>query len=275
MTTTSVSPPNRRGAKAATPPKIDPRIAKRRAAVAADANRSRQRQLLVALAVVAVGFVGFAVLQSPLFAVDRITISGQVSNPQAIVEASGVAIGSPLVNVDLAEARRSIAALPVVAQVSSRRDWNGEVVFDVVEREPVAQITTRDGSALLVDGSGRILARAQGVVDGAGPLKIVGLNPVDDGVALWVDDVAATAVQVAAAIPADVAGSTDHLEVTPFEYRLELSNGASVVLGEIATIDDQMRGLRTVLASIDQSCVVGIDLQNPDSPVIRRDASCA
>lgn len=271
MTTTSVPPS---GPRTANPPQIDPRIAKRRAAVAADANRARQRQLIAALGVVALAVVGFAVLQSPIFAVDRITVTGQVSDVQAIVDASGVEIGTPLINVDLRAARRSIAAMPAVAKVSSHRDWNGEVVFDVVEREPVAQIHAADGSSLFVDGSGRIIARGPSYASGVGPLEIVGLNPADNGVALWVDDVAAQAVRVAAAIPADVVKASNHLEVTPYDYRLELRNGASVTLGDISSLDAQMRALRSVLVSIDLTCVDSIDLENPDSPVIRRGDSC-
>lgn len=273
MTTTSIPPaaPRRRGHPI---PPIDPRIAERRAAVAADANRVRKRQLIVALAVLAAGVVGFAVLQSPLFAVDRITVAGAVSDPRGIIDASGVKIGSPLINVDLTEARRSIAALPAVAQVSSHRDWNGEVVFDVVEREPVAQIRTADGSVLIVDAAGRIISRSGADAPSVAPVVIGGLEPVDDGSARWVDDVAARAVHVAAAIPPDIVKATAQLTVTPYDYRLELGNGAEAVLGDISSIDDQMRALRSVLVSIDLGCVASVDLQNPQSPVIRRSPGC-
>lgn len=73
--------------------------------------------------------------------------------------ASPLKMGSPLARVDTHTLNRKIANLDWVAEESVKRDWlHGTIRIQVVERDPIAQFTSRSGKTKFIDGDGNIFA---------------------------------------------------------------------------------------------------------------------
>lgn len=123
--------------------------------------RSRRRRLawIISLsAVVAVVAGSFAVANSPLFAVEKITVVGTTSLDAATVQqALDGAMGAPLAAVDRDAVRESLGEFPAIETYSLEARPPHELVVRIVERTPVGVITAPDGYAL-VDGAGVTLA---------------------------------------------------------------------------------------------------------------------
>ena len=140
---------------------IDPRIRARRILVKRDEDRSRVSRLIIVLGLLAIVAGSVAALRSPLLDVDHLRVVGaRRTNPATIAAASGVRRGISMGDVKLSAASQRVATLPWVLHATVKRQWPGTVRIEVTERSPEAEIRRSGGGWLLVDRTGRLLARS-------------------------------------------------------------------------------------------------------------------
>jgi cell division protein FtsQ len=244
------------------------RLRRRRIDVTRSVGRRRLRRLVVlmTLSTVALGTV-FA-LRSAMFDVDHVEVQGAVRTDEGdLVAASGIELGEAMLNLDVASARRSIAQMPYVASVSVRRDWPNKARIEIVEREPLYEVSSA-GRFATVSDDGVVVEIHE---------EPTGLPAVRGGtgiVALAVGDPFDASEEVGVLIEAigpNLSRWVDGVELRSGRgLVLNLVGDAEVLLGSIADVDQKLIGLSTVLGRAELSCVEEIDVRIADSPVVRR-----
>ena len=125
---------------------MDPRLRQRRIEVRRQEGRRRLRRLLIALGVLAMLTLLWALTYSSLVDVDHVVVSGAAHTTEADVRAAAaIGQGQPMAYLDTRAAAHRIEALPWVASASVRRDLPGTVRIDVVERVPVVATPVERG----------------------------------------------------------------------------------------------------------------------------------
>jgi cell division protein FtsQ len=146
---------------------IDPRIRERRVAVTRAEGRRRLRILLTVVSVASAIGIAWLIVQSPLLAVDTITVKGTARESQsAVAAAAGVHKGTALLFVDTGDVARRVEALPWVAKATVDRELPNGLTITVIERAPVAWVRAPVAKAapkgtlgvpVLIDRFGRVL----------------------------------------------------------------------------------------------------------------------
>ena len=282
---------------------VDPRIAQRRREVSADRRRRWLRRIGAVVAVLALVAGAVALTRTPLLDVDEVRVHGTVRTPtDAVVAASGIVPGQPVLEVDEAGAAARVRALPWVDDVTVSRAWReGEVTIAVTERTPVAVVAT-DGRWALVDGTGRVLAVADrppappappagqepdeatraasaahedpaAVLPEADGLPVVvGPAAIDPGAT--VDEADAPLLAVAAQVTPGVATRVAAVRSDGDGFVLDLRPRGRVELGTADELDVKLRTVTTVLAEVDLTCLASIDVSVADTAVLTREAGC-
>lgn len=250
---------------------IDPRMRARRDAVEADQRRRRARRWLIGLAVVA-GLIGaWFLTRTALLDVDRIVVQGAThSSVDAIVEASSVRPGEPLLEVDEAASARRIRALPWIDTVTVARRWDGTVTIDVTERVAVAVVVDEAGLLLPVDVTGRILAPAIAIDGSDGPIAtpIAGAVAVEPGARIEGFE---SALQVAALLTPGMRSRIQSITTeSDGSLTLQLIPQGVASLGSPTDLAAKVAALRIVMAQVDQRDLATIDVMNPSTPVVTR-----
>jgi cell division protein FtsQ len=142
---------------------IEPRIRQRRIGVKRSANRRRLWWLALAAIVLVVVIGVLALLGSSMFAVERVTVTGNVYTDQAALDAviedlTGTAV--LLVDTDAVEAQ--VEAIPWVRDARVSTSFPDSASIEIRERTPVAAMMGADGSARVLDVDGRVLALVEG-----------------------------------------------------------------------------------------------------------------
>lgn len=194
---------------------------------------------VVAGAVVAllVGGAVWLVYFSSFLSVQGVEVEGLDRLPTAqVVRAAAVPEGEPLATTDLDRIQARVEALAGVRSADVSRKWPDTVLIDVDEREAVA----------VVEIAGRLRGMdADGVVfeDYA---KAPDLPRVQTGADTGSEALREGAL-VIAALPTDLAGQVDYVEVaTVDEISLALDDGRTVIWGSAAQSDlkaDVLAGL--------------------------------
>lgn len=123
----------------------------------------------------AVYLVGF----SPVLSARAVTVTGaKVLTKAEVLDAAGVAIGTPLARVDPDRVAERVAGLPAVARVMVSRDWPDAVRITVTERKPALAIPA-GGGYLLADASGVVFLAVRSAPSG---LAVVDADPGDQQV---------------------------------------------------------------------------------------------
>ena len=120
-------------------------------------------RLVTMLVVVAVFVFGLAIF----FKITEIQVTGNsVYTAEEVVDASGLKIGDNLVTVSKGSVvGKILAKLPYVEEISMERVLPGTVVIHVVESDVIYTVDGDDGSEWLMNGSGKILAKAEATAD--------------------------------------------------------------------------------------------------------------
>ena len=115
-------------------------------------------RLVTMLVVVAVFVLGLAIF----FKVTEIQVTGNsVYTSEEVIDASGLQMGDNLVTISKGTVvGKILAKLPYVEEISIERVLPSTVVIHVVESDVVYTVTADDGSEWLMNGSGKILAKA-------------------------------------------------------------------------------------------------------------------
>lgn len=195
------------------------------------------------LALLTVGVVGTAawlVFFSSVLGVRDIRVVGNLGLPaQQIQRVAGVADGTPLATVDVAEVGERIGKIPQIESVVVSRGWPGVLLVEVVEREPVAVIPVGSKSALM-DRHGKVTE----VRDVAPPtLPVLRVDRPGPG-----DPATVAALTVIGALPEKLArGVAEVLAPSAETVSLRLKDGRAVVWGGKDRPADKAKILVTLL----------------------------
>lgn len=246
---------------------IDPRIAARRDEVAADRRRKRSRRLLAVLVVIGLVVFAWFLTRTALLDVDRIEVHGTVqTSTEAIVDASGIRPGEPLLEVDTAASAARVRSLPWIDTASVNRDWNGLITITVTERTMVAVVSDGAGGGVLVDPSGRVLA-ADGTMD---MIDTVIVGPVAGEPGTTVGGVDAALEAASLLTPGMRTRIATISTAADGSLTLGLRPQGVVVLGPPTDLPAKIAALRTVMAQVDQHDIAAINVVNPSTPVVVR-----
>ena len=256
--------------------RIDPRLRQRRIAVRRAAGRRRLRVLLFTVALVALAAAAYGITRSPLLDLDHVEVAGAVGTEvDEVTVATGLELGEPLLDLDLASATDAVIALPWVATAEVVRSWPGTVEVTIVRRVPVALLPTGEGDGIVIDAEGVAIERTALATIGDLPvITVTASGDLGD-----VQGLALPAVPVVQAVPADLAPwietyGIDYEGADGGELVLDLIGSAVAELGVGSDLDAKLDALRTVLGRVDRTCIELIDLRIAELPVVQRDLDC-
>lgn len=247
---------------------VDPRLRARRVEVMRSEGRRRLRTLVGLVAVTALGLGLLALIDSSWLDVDEVRVEGaERSSVPDLVEASGITLGEPLLEVDVERALDGVGASPWVLSAGLDRRLDGTVVITVVERLPALALPAADGSTVLIDETGRQLGTAT-TVD-AGWLPVAGLvasgelgRPAPSG--------ARSALELQDLLPPALRSEVVGLDVEDDEFYLELVAGGRARLGRPDALGEKLVALTTMLERVDLRCLREIDVRVPSAPALSR-----
>ncbi len=198
-----------------------------------------RRVLLVLASVAVVGALVWLVFFSSVLSVKGTEVRGvEVLRAADVERAAEVPKGVPLATVDLGAIEARVEALAAVRSAEATRAWPDQVRLDVTEREAVA-VVNWEGQWRGLDESG-VLFRDY-------PEKPAGLPELAMSAATPAEALAEAAA-VVQALPDDVLGRVDHLEVHSIDQiSLVLSGGATVVWGSADESADKAAVLEVLL----------------------------
>jgi cell division protein FtsQ len=197
---------------------VDPRLQARRIQVRRDQGRKRLRWAIVGGAVVAVLIAAGLVLESPIFAINDVSVTGATyTDPARLQKVVDQLDGSTLLGADLGKAEATLAADPWVKRVRVERRPLRGVRIEIVERVPVVTYMGADQRWRVLDADGRVMA----VLDPPGskpvdPLQLALVAPGPD-------------LRAGATVPADLAGAASIVPRLPADLR---SRTCSLAVGE-------------------------------------------
>jgi cell division protein FtsQ len=281
----------RKPARTAAGPPVDPRIRQRRAAVTRREGRRRLRIVLVLLLVVLALVGAWFLLHSRLFVARVVTVVGSVHTPTAeIVSVAGLSHDPPMIDVNPGVAAARLERLPWVSVATVSRRWPDGVRITVVERTPVATVstsapptsptTTPAGTSptttpattttaplpwALVARSGRVLADTTSPP--AGLVHLVGPSaPGPPG-----SDVAGAdpGLTVAATLPRAFSAQVTEVDVSAGgQVTLKLTTPVTIFLGTTAQLAQKYEDAASVLAGAKLVTGDVIDVSVPESPTV-------
>jgi cell division protein FtsQ len=156
------------------------------------------------------------------FVVRDVFVVGRASTPKdTLLAALAVKRGTPILDIDLVEARARIQALPWVREASVRRLLPNTVVVEIVERKPLALWQHRKQFAL-IDDEGAVILR-----DDVGPFSHLMVVVGEDAPAN-----AAQLVQMLATEPDLMARVKAAVRVGGRRWNVHLAQGIDVKLPE-------------------------------------------
>lgn len=266
-------------------PPIDPRIRERRAEVRRRQKRRRLRALTGVLSLACLGMVGWGAARSPLLDVDsvRVEFSGIDTRrvdaaldaspdgprtPIRDVVAASRAFGVAMVDLDGPAVARRIERLPWVRRATVSASWPATVRIEFVERTPVALVEAKGGGKMLVDGTGRVLARA---TDDRGLPLLVGIGPAGPP-GRYLPPAARPLLAVAQEVPTDMVARLDGVASAGDQGGVELRLKPEGVarLGTPEQVGPKLAAVTAVLRQVDTTGLAVLDVRVPTSPVLTR-----
>lgn len=253
---------------------IDPRLRQRRIAVRRAQGRRRLRVLIAAVVFVSLAGGAYALSRSSAFDLDTVMVDGALgADAEAVAAASGLEIGTPMLDLDIDAAEAAVTELAWVETASVERAWPGTVEIMVSRRIGVALLPTGDGDAVVIDDEGVAIARS--ATSAVGTLPVITLGPSGD--LGDVQTLALPALTLIDAMPVDLVPWVETYGIayggagTP-SLTLDLIGDAVAELGDDRQLSAKLDTVRSVLAQVDLACVAVIDARlGGDSGVIRDD----
>ena len=269
MTGTSTSTKaKRKPAQTGRKASADPRIEARRREVARDEGRKRLK-LLIALALITLLSIGALVgLQSSWLDVDEVVVvGGERTSAEQVRAASGVIVGTPLVDLDLAASAESIETLPWVASAVVTRTWGGTVTAEITERTPAVALPLATGGFMLIDGAGRQLGPVEQRPDWAHVINgLVASGVAGQPAPSEIHGV----IRLLGLLTPDQMAGLASVSVADGNLMLDLVQGGTVDLGAPSGLADKLVSYDTLRAAVDLRCLHRIDLRVHTAPAITR-----
>ena len=261
-----------------------PRFDRRRNDVEGQARRRRNRILIGVAVVVALVAISIGVVRSPLLDTDVIRVTGNGPVPaQQIIEASGLSTGDPLVDVDAADVRSRVMALPRIASARVIVEWPDTVRIAVTEELPLMLFTSGDGPTatwVTVSNHGRVIDRptpeaaAGAVAAGAARVRVDDVSKLRLGSDLptTLADVAIVFDQIPDTLRPEFVDATLTPEGT---LSFALAAGGTVEFGPPEDIPAKLLAAQTGLGGrIERKCLDVLDVREPSRLTIKRRAGC-
>jgi cell division protein FtsQ len=232
-------------------------------------QRARARRVAVAkpwlIAAATLAFGGVAswiVFGTSVLGVDRITVKGGgFVSEDAVREAAGVSLGTPMLTVNLGATAHRVEALAAVSKATVTREWPTTLVIDVTLRTALAAVPLAENRFVLVDANGVAFR----TVDSAGGLPLIvtsSTNLTDHATAAALD----AGARVLASLPADLTAQLVRIEAqSDTEVELVLQNGRTVIWGDDT---DNEQKARVALSMLAQPGAV-IDVSAPTLVTVR------
>jgi cell division protein FtsQ len=157
---------------------IEPRLRQRRIGVRRAASRRRLwwAALIVLVLVIVVGVL--AVLGSSFFAVDQVSVTGNVyTDPDQLAAVVDDLKDTPVLLVDTDAVEAQLEAIPWVESARVTAQFPDSASIEIRERTPVVSMLGEDSRSRVLDAEGRVLA----VIDGqpVAPVWISGPGTLD------------------------------------------------------------------------------------------------
>lgn len=253
---------------------IEPRIRQRRIGVKRAENRRRLWWLVLAGVVIVVVIGVLAVLGSSLFAVDQVTVTGNVYTDQEALDTVVADLtGTPVLLVDVAEVEAQLEAIPWVEDARVRTSFPDSASIELRERTAVAAMAGADGQVRVIDVDGRVL----GLVDGqpVALLWISGPGTLDVAPGQFASIGYSSAASLVTKLTPDIRGRVDSMLVTAdgADLVLVLTSDRGLIevrfgtaIGENAQIEKLVRLQRT-LDDIGDKPVAVIDVSTSEVTV--------
>lgn len=181
--------------------------------------------LYVACALVALGLAVAWLLQSPFFAIQRITVVGDVTHTNAVTLRANIAsrLGGSFVTMDLARARAVFETVPWVRRAIVKREFPNRLKVELQEHEAVAYWGA-EGESRLVNSHGEVFEANTGEVEKEGLPRLNG--PQGQGAQVLM------VYQGLEPLFADMDVALDQLELTGRgSWQAKLDTGAVLQLG--------------------------------------------
>lgn len=224
-------------------------------------QRSRRRRIVWLSSIGAlVLLIGGSVLAaySPLFAVEKITVTGATTLDPATIEAAlGDQLGTPLALVDTSEVKAALLAFPLIETYSLEARPPHDLTVRIVERTPVGVVRS-DAGYTLFDAAGVALSTTSDQPAGQPVIDVTG----------GVDSAAfRSAGLVVRSLPADVrAALTGVHATTADDVTLTLNSGMTVVWGSADESAYKAITLSATMAA--HPGAASIDVTSPDVAVV-------
>ncbi|MDH6132628.1 cell division protein FtsQ [Kitasatospora sp. MAA4] len=233
--------------------------------------RLSRRGILVlsGLGAAVLAVLGWVVFFSSVLDVRIVAIQG-LNDDKLTVDQVRDAIGAvqhgPLAQVDLDAVQRRVQGIPRVAKVEVWRGWPHTLRVKVIERQPVAAVKEADGQFTEVDAGGVSFATDPTPPSGVPVVQLQLSQSAQDAEAVFSQaDLVKGAVQVAAGLPAEVAGRAGSLQVRSYDdIELQLTGGGLVRWG---SPELTARKAKVLVALLHQKAAT-YDVSAPDAPAI-------
>ncbi|MFM7757163.1 MAG: cell division protein FtsQ/DivIB [Actinomycetota bacterium] len=206
------------------------RLRKQRRAKQRLDGRWRPRWYVVVSAGVALLIGGLLLLSSPILAIKRVDVEGNVyTDPRLLADVIAELEGDPILTADLHGAQVRVEAIPWVRKARVSMHLPSRILIQVDERTPLAYVRSSDGFNRVIDRDGRVLDVIEG--DPTDYVRINGIAPTlvaGD----FVPQPFLGAAQLINALPVDLAERLVSASVSPEgEISLQFTPNLQVIFG--------------------------------------------
>jgi cell division septal protein FtsQ len=246
---------------------MDPRISARRTAVQKEQGRRRLRVLVIGLAGTGVLVGAWFLIHSPIFSARSVTVTGNVHETAAAVQAqAGLASQPALLDVNAGAAAAAIERLPWVRTAAVHVSWPDGVHIAVTEEIPRFVVSEPGSRWDSLSADGRVLGvsatRPAGLL-----LLTVPQAPGAPGTVLSVKD--APGLRVASTLPASFAAQVTAVTVEPAGWvQLALTTPIVVDIGSAAQLTAKYEDVSSILAGATLHNGDVIDVSVPQAPTV-------
>ncbi len=247
--------------------RMDPRISARRTAVMKEQGRRRLRVLVIALAATGCLVGAWFLVHSPLFSARSVTVTGNVHETAAQVEAqAGLTGHPPLLDVNTGAAASAIEQLPWVRTATVHVSWPDGVHIVVTEETPRLVVSDPGGRWVSLSADGRVLSTSTSRPPGLILLTVPQVPGAPGSVVSARDE---PGLRVASSLPASFAAQVTAVTVEPAGWiQLAMTTPILVDVGSDTELTAKYEDVSSILAGATLHNGDVIDVSVPDAPTV-------